>query len=219
MSIERENKNATQKFQFRIRVTSQCRFNAAKRLVYFSKVNFFTTTIFSLGLILIPLLQGSKIKLYLSNDVLSSAQIFLAVTVLVYSVAIATAKYDLRSDLLQRCADKLKDLNRKVETACKNEENPNSIELDDQRLKKYNKRYTEIVAESENHETIDYWKTIVAMTGDFKHVPKSNIAFLYIRIGISYICKLLIPILLITIEAITITDMLNITNVFSFLRG
>ena len=40
--------------------------------------------------------------------------IFLAVSVLVYSVVIGTAKYEVRAEGLTQCGDKLKELNREL---------------------------------------------------------------------------------------------------------
>jgi len=109
-------KNAKEKFQMSIRATAKCRFNAAERLKRQGKFAFFTTTILSLGLIFIPLMQNSGIKLAFSTNVLNTMSIFLAVAVLVYSVVIGTARYEARADKLTQCGDNLKDLSRELDS-------------------------------------------------------------------------------------------------------
>lgn len=218
MITEREKKNATQKLQLRIRVTSQCRYNAAKRLQQIGKYNFFTTTVLSLGLIFIPLMQGAGIYFYLSEKVLSSVQVFLAVTVLVYSVIIATAKYELRSNLLTRCGDKLKELNRKVEAACI-EAKENDMQLDNEHLKKFNRLYTDIVAECENHEDEDYKRTVLEMKNDYPYLKKRQRFYNYATIVLGLFVNFLIPTLFIIIEFLIILDMLGITIIFKFLQA
>ncbi|CDH26234.1 SLATT domain-containing protein [Xenorhabdus bovienii] len=85
-----------------MRITAKCRFNASGSLKNISNYSFLTTTILSLGLIFIPLLQITGKKLPYNDDALTAIQIFLAVSVLVYSVVIATAKYELRSSYLNK---------------------------------------------------------------------------------------------------------------------
>jgi hypothetical protein len=82
---EREVKDAADKLQMSMRVTAKSRYNAAVRLQRQGKFSFFTTVIFSLGLILIPLLQNAGVPLALKPTVLNMMQVFLAVAVLVYS--------------------------------------------------------------------------------------------------------------------------------------
>ena len=112
---ERQVKDAAEKLQMSMRVTAKCRYNAAARLQLQGKFAFFTTTALSLGLIFVPLLQTSGVKLAFQTNVLSMMQIFLAVSVLVYSVVIGTARYEVRAETLTECGDKLKELIRAIE--------------------------------------------------------------------------------------------------------
>ena len=100
-----------------MRITTDARFQASKRLNSMDNYAFVTTTVLSLGLILIPLLQLSGLKLYYPEKVLSAIQIFFAVAVLVYSVIISTAKYSVRAIEFSQCADSIKDLARNVKNA------------------------------------------------------------------------------------------------------
>lgn len=59
-------------------------------------------------------MQNSGISLAFESNVLNMMSIFLAVSVLVYSVVIGTAKYEVRAEGLTQCGDKLKELNREL---------------------------------------------------------------------------------------------------------
>jgi SMODS and SLOG-associating 2TM effector domain family 5 len=67
-----------------MRTTAKARYTASVRLKYQGKFTFATTTLLSLGLIFIPLIQNSGVPLALKVGVLNAMQIFLAVSVLVY---------------------------------------------------------------------------------------------------------------------------------------
>ena len=61
--IETKEEDVAKKLLNSMRVTSACRFNASNRLEWQGKMSFVLTTILSLGLILIPLLQNSGVEL------------------------------------------------------------------------------------------------------------------------------------------------------------
>ncbi|MFN4361684.1 MAG: SLATT domain-containing protein [Hylemonella sp.] len=98
-------------------ITSKCRYNASIRLKRLGKFTFLTTTMLSLGLILIPMLQLANLRIAYPAGVVNSLQIFLAVAVLVFSVVSATAGYETRARVLNDCADRIKDLSREIRTA------------------------------------------------------------------------------------------------------
>ncbi|WP_197017030.1 SLATT domain-containing protein [Bibersteinia trehalosi] len=156
--IDRPKKSAKEKFQMSIRVTAKCRFNAAERLKRQSKFAFFTTTILSLGLIFIPLMQNAGIKLEFPTNVLNTMSIFLAVAVLVYSVVIGTARYEARADKLTQCGDNLKDLSRELDNQSEN----SSINITD-----LEKKYSHLISDTENHTRTDYLAATLEMRRDF----------------------------------------------------
>lgn len=191
-------------------MTAKCRFNAAVRLEHQSKFSFFVTTIISLGLILIPLLQSTGIDLAFSDKVLSSMQIFLAVSVLVFSVIIGTSRFDVRSQMLTECGNKLKQLVRSIDKHFSGEDSNFPIED----LKKYQTKYAEIVEKTENHIRSDYYFAMLEMRKDYKYtgLPRFKI---YLTAWIQRIWIYLIPVLLLLFEICFITDMLKITKIIS----
>lgn len=206
--IDRPQKDATERLQISIRVTAKCRYNAASRLQRQGKFAFFTTTILSLGLIFIPLMQNSGIQLEFPPSVLNMMSIFLAVAVLVYSVVIGTARYELRAENLTECGDKLKDLNRSIgkEISAKTD---NVIILE-----KYQERYSDIVTDTENHTRRDYMLATLEMRRDYK-ITGLHRARLHITSKIATVLPYLLPITMLFLEAIFITDMVGATSLLT----
>ncbi|MBB1489857.1 hypothetical protein, partial [Oceanospirillum sediminis] len=80
-----------------------------------SSFSFVTATVLSLGMILMPLLKLDGVRFSINDLLLDAFQIFLAVSVLVYSVVILKSKYDVRSSNINACGDKIKFLARELE--------------------------------------------------------------------------------------------------------
>ena len=112
-----EAKTKREKLIASMKTTAVNRYNASNRLIWQSRVTFSVSTLFSLGLIFVPLMQLAKVPLSLSGDVLAAIQIFLAVAILVYSIITGTARFELRSEQLNDCGDKIKSLIRELRVA------------------------------------------------------------------------------------------------------
>jgi hypothetical protein len=158
----------------------------------------------------VPLLQNSDINLAFPPKVLNMLQIFLAVAVLVYSVINATARYETRSDALNDCGDKIKDLIRNLRREV-SESKSSKVNVD---LAKYNQRYDDVSTDAENHTRVDYIFALLEMESDFKHTGIIR-AFMYFKAFTLYIIPFVTPTLMLGIEVIFITDMLGATKVFT----
>ncbi|MDD4962690.1 MAG: SLATT domain-containing protein [Gallionella sp.] len=208
---EREVKDAADKLQMSMRVTAKCRYNAANRLQSQGKFSFFTTTILSLGLIFIPLMQNANIPLAFKPNVLNMMVVFLAVAVLVYSVVIGTARYELRAENLRECGDKLKDLIRSIET---DREQVKEQIFSKENHESYQTKYSDIVTDTENHIKSDYRFAMLEMRRDYfiSGIPR------FIEYLLAYIERLwvyIIPFSMIVFEVIFITDMIGVTQVLT----
>lgn len=203
--IDKKN-NAIEQLQLSIRATTKCRYNAASRLKRQGSFAFFTTTVLSLGLIFIPLMQNSGLQLKLPVNVLNMMSIFLAVAVLVYSVVIGTSRYELRAENLTKCGNKLKELNRSIVKDLSNQE-ISEVAI----LEKYQGKYSVIVEETENHERRDYRFATLEMKRDY-NITKVDKAIFYILSGIEAAPTYLLPSALLFLEAIFITDMIGVTS-------
>jgi len=190
-----------------IKTTAINRYNASNRLARQGRFTFGISTIFSLGLIFIPLMQLAKAPLLLSGDILSAFQIFLAVAILVYSIIIGTARYQIRSEQLNDCGDKLKSLIRDLRSQ-------DSEEPDEISLKEHQRRYESIIADVENHERRDYILTILR-TPDLFSLTGAGRAYHWTKFCFSACISYLPSIALVAVELFLITDMFGITKIFT----
>lgn len=202
--IDRPKKNAKEKFQLSVRVTAKCRFNAAERLKRQSKFAFFTTTILSLGLIFIPLMQNAGIRLAFPSNVLNMMSIFLAVAVLVYSVVIGTARYDARADKLTQCGDNLKNLSRELDNKSEEFEN----------ISEFEKQYYHLISDTENHTRTDYLAATLEMRRDYLITGIPRLIKIF-RVIFVEIFSYFIPLSMLIIEIVFISDMLGMSEILT----
>lgn len=211
---ERSVADVGEKLKASMRLTAKSRYNAAVRLQRQGKYAFFTTIVLSLGLIFLPLAQVSGLPLAFSVGVLNMVEVFLAVAVLVYSVVIGTARYELRAEVLTECGDKLKELIREMdrEREAKGGVSPTL-------LGKYQTRYSDIVTDSENHTRSDYRLAILEMRQDHFITGFPRWWFV-VSVILSRSMAYLLPTLMILGELIFIIDMLGATTILApFLGG
>jgi hypothetical protein len=203
---ERAVKDAADKLQTSMRVTAKSRYNAAVRLQRQGRFAFFTTTVLSLGLIFIPLMQNSGVSLAFKPNVLNMMQIFLGVAVLVYSVVIGTARYDVRAENLTECGDKLKEIIREID-----KDRSGGKSISEEELARFQKRYSDIVTDSENHVRSDYYLATLEMRNDYFF---SGWPWLYLWLSahMSRAVAYAIPVLMIAFEVTFITDMIGVTK-------
>ena len=201
------DKDSLENFIMSLKVTSVCKFNASLRISLINKSAFITTTIFSLGLILIPLLQMIVKKQVFNNITYGVVQIFLAVSVLVYSTIIGTAKYDLRAAELDRCGVDIKNLIRNIRA---NKEH-------DINMEEYTDKYHDIIKNCENHTRSDFKKAKLQLTEYFRITGIKKILF-WIEIVGRELIPYIAPLILILLEVLFILDLLSITNVFEVFK-
>jgi len=138
--------------------------------------------------------------------VLNMMSTFLAVAVLIYSVVIGTAQYEARADKLSQCGDNLKELNRELELLRAQTSDPET------RLKQLQTEYARLLSDTENHRRIDYLAAMLEMKRDY---PITGLIRLYrqSQLLLQSFLPYLLPILLLALEAIFISDMLKITQI------
>lgn len=212
---ERVIKDAAEKLQMSMRTTAKCRYNASVRLQHQGKFSFSTTTVLSLGLVFIPLIQNANVQLAFEVNVLNMMQIFLGVAVLVYSVVIGTARYEVRATQLNECGDKLKELIRELDK----EREANNGSIQPLKLAEFQKRYSDIVTDVENHNRNDYRFATLEMVRDYfvSGLPRLK---LYLEAQIIRAFGFVLPIILMLMEVMFIADMLGATEIFTpYLNG
>lgn len=208
----RTDKTEIEKLLMKARVTSKCLFFASKRLDSQNKFAFSTTIILSLGLILIPLLQNSGVKLHFDVRVMNMMSIFLAVAVLVYSIIIGGAHYESRIATLKEGGYRLKEFIGELGII---NEKLKKEECKSFNLQKYQDKYSEILAKChEQHEACDYNFAMLDMPRDYKltGLPKLCL-WIKAHYGNKYGYKL--SVIMIIGELIFILDMIGITSIIT----
>ena len=206
---EKEVGDPAHKLLNSMRLTAKCRFNASVRLQRLARYSFLTTTIFSLGLIFIPLYQRSGLDLPYTDQVINMLQVFLAVAVLVYSVVNATAKYDARASALDSCGVEIKELIRKLRHEM-SEAKISGVSVD---LEKFHHDYHIVSSKPENHNRVDFILATLESKQDFyiSGIPR---IWLHIKARFIYFLPYLIPTAMMLFELFVITDILGVTNIF-----
>ena len=191
-----------------IHITAKCRYNASIRLKRVGTFSFLTATVLSLGLILIPMLQLSGMKLSYPDRILSSLQVFLAVAVLIYSVINGTAHYATRAQSLNEVGDRIKELSRILRTESA------AVKAKGTRLelKPINQRYTRISTASENHSRSDYGRAIL-QSYDLYRITGLPRLWLNIKVALGHFIAYVIPLALILIEIAIVLDILGLTRI------
>lgn len=191
--VQRSHQN---RFVLKVAVTAKSRFNAELRLKYLDRITFLTTTLMSLGMIFIPLIQYTEIKLGYPPKVLDMLQVFFAVSVLVYSVICSTANYKHRALLLNQCGNKLKHLQAKALSSSEFEKNKESFATE----------YENILNSSDGHEEVDYQRTKLQMNE--YNVTGLKWCWYHLNIFVHYAKVSAIPIIMFSLEVIIIIDTL-----------
>lgn len=202
--------NPAEKLLSGMTITSKCRYNASIRIKRLSQFSFYTTTVLSLGLILIPLLQNASIQLVYPDRVLNMLQIFLAVAVLVYSVINATARYETRAEKLNECGDRIKELIRELRVDIAS----SRARIDPTKMASYNERYTDVSTDSENHTRADYSFAVIR-TPEYYAITGIPRLLLVLKSYIQNFIPYAIPVSMITLEIFFIFDMLGVTHVIT----
>jgi hypothetical protein len=173
-------------------------------------MSFVLTTILSLGLILIPLLQNSGVELRFEERGLNAVQIFLAASVLVYSAIIGKSRFETRSYLLDRCGNDIKDLARKLRTDIFEKERSGGY-VD---LRRYHEDYRVITTSCENHGRVDFLFAQLSLKGDFEFSCFARIVN-YLCAWVSYLAPHFLPVFLMIVEVVLISEMLSFTRFIS----
>lgn len=207
--LKKTDSSPVEDFIRSLHTAAKCRYMASARLKHKGNFSFGTTTVLSLGLIFIPLMQSAGLKLSFPDKVLNTVQIFLAVSILVYSIINSKARYDVRSEKLNTCGDNIKALVRELEAELAKNQDTTGFDYSD-----YRSRYSNIGIDCENHTQLDHSNAIIDLPKYYNISGLKKIHLIiksYLKLVLSY-C---ISVTIIVFEFVFIFDMLNITNVIS----
>lgn len=206
------SKDEAEKYQQSLIRASVCRYEASSRLKYRSVFSFQATIALSMGLIFIPLMQATNLKLALSNEVLNMLQLFIAVAVLIFSVINSQSRYGIRAVHLNACGDEIKALARALSARLSILPDGAKIKISDIQA-----NYMSIKVDVENHSRTDYHFACM------KEVDLSSLNFigwvsyiaLLVTARLKYIAPYLVPTLVVGFELCLILDILGVTKLFT----
>ena len=133
----------------RMRITCSARFNASDRLQQHQKFSLWTVSLFSVGLVLLPLLSVFGISVNFPRNVMDMVQVIAAVVILVFSILLSVGNSPKRAEKMHSCGLEINALCRELYPLLGKETDP-------QEYNDLSKRYEEILKRYENHDPIDY---------------------------------------------------------------
>ena len=103
----------------KMKKTAKARFNAARRLSLHQTLLLWSTSLFSMGLIILPLLSAFSIPIARSEGTYSFIQVSLALLVLVFSLILTGNAFSSRAEEMHRCGVELNNLCHQILPDCK----------------------------------------------------------------------------------------------------
>lgn len=131
-------------------ITASARFNASRRLRVHQDVSLWAVSVFSVVLIVVPLLTRFGVETNLSAPTIDLLNVVAAIAILVISILVNSSNFAERAEKMHRCALELNALSREVKLRIQAEGAETS------NLRDLQARYEEILARYENHEDIDF---------------------------------------------------------------
>lgn len=135
----------------RIKTTATNRFNASSRLNKHNKFSLWTVMLFSLGLILVSILNLTEDICSKNVDIIL---IFFSVAILTISTALSMSNFGARAEKFLDCGRELHALALNFKTILNNEN-----EQTNENYEQYQKEYEHILSRYENHELLDHLYT------------------------------------------------------------
>ena len=129
----------------------------------------------------------------------------MAVSVLVYSTIIGTAKYDVRAKELDRCGIDIKSIIRDVRAERKSE----GFEL-----KIFSNKYDEVIKNCENHNRSDYKRAQLYLV-EYFNITGIKKAWYILGIYTVELIPYIAPLILVLLEITFLLDMIGITSIFT----
>lgn len=155
--VRMQKENHVEELYDRVQKTACSRFFAHDRLKKHHAASLWTIAIFSVGLIVIPLIATFDLHARFSENYISFIQVLLAIVILTISIMLNMSNFAVRADRIHKCGMVLNALARKIhgkiETGCNEGEYEALVN-----------EYSDILQAYENHSRIDYLFTKRHMT-------------------------------------------------------
>ena len=156
-----QKENYFEELYDRAQKTANSRFNAHRRLTHHNNASLWTISCFSIGLIVIPLIQTFGLETRFSSEYNSFIQVVLAIVILVISIILNMTNFAVRADKIHACGMALNTFSRKVHKCTREPYESNDYD-------RLVNEYEGILQQYENHSNIDYLFTKMRMTNYYK---------------------------------------------------
>lgn len=163
----------------RVSKTAASRFNASRRLRIHNAASLWTISLFSLGLILVSLLQALSLPMPYPDKIVNLVQVFLSITILVISVILTMNNYGIRAERFHACGLEMNEIALRLER----------VEREDGTIEDYNAfadEYGEILRRYDNHEQIDFMFMKLQKPQHYSE-PKWFPPLVYSRFGLQFL--------------------------------
>ena len=181
----------------RVTKTAAARFNASRRLRQHNAASLWTISLFSLGLIIVSLLQALSFALPFSDKAVNLGQVTLSMIILMISVILTMNNYGLRAEKLHTCGLEMNELALRLERV----QQKNSSQDEHSEI---SHTYSEILRRYDNHDEIDYEMMKLQKPEHYK-LPRGFAIITYIH----YAQGFLIYVILMFLEVLWIYALLS----------
>ncbi|OBX05930.1 hypothetical protein QV06_00570 [Gallibacterium genomosp. 3] len=186
--MEKKDRSALEQFKYSVRVTANCKNNAASRLEKFKNISFAIIIMTSLGLIFIPIwFLAFPTQNHLYKTIIDISQIFLAIVILVFSIQISNSSYDVKINNLRACGSNLRSLSKKLrileEELLDNKDDKDKYK----KIREFLELYGNILKDAEPHQEIDFLVTECEKDSFWKRIEKGYYFKKYLSLHYIYI--------------------------------
>lgn len=210
--MSKEKTSALDQLQYSVRITANCKNNAATRLEKFKNISFAITVLASLGLIFIPLwviVFPIDLNKPVFKSIVEISQIFLAIVILIFSIQTSNASYELKINKLRVCGSKLRNLSKTLRIL--EEDLKDNTELaKSKELRMYQQEYEKILSDSEPHQDIDFLMTECEKDSFGKKLEKGYYYKKYLSLHFLY---LYLSLMIIIFELVLILNLIGVNNI------
>jgi len=159
-------------------MTYYCRFSASRRLKKHEALSLWTISIFSIGLIILPIAKALGVQTN-ASQMITMLEVTSAIVILVYSIIVNKSDFSHRSSQYHHCGLELNDLNRKLYKF-------KDREVSDEDVDSYTDTYNEILRRYENHSNLDFFSAKVNSFPEYYGLNFGHRFLLWLWYGLEY---------------------------------
>lgn len=173
-----ESETPIQNLYRRIKMTYTCRFSADRRMKKHEALSLWTISIFSIGLIVLPIAKALGIQNN-ASQIVTMLEVASAIVILIYSIIVNKSDFSHRSSQYHACGLELNDLDRKLYKF-------KDREVSDEVIDSFTTTYNEILRRYENHSNLDFLSAKFNSFPDYYNLNFGHRLLLWLRYILEY---------------------------------